>query len=110
MLTPHPASRLALDISSEDGTALVQARGELDLATSEQLQAVLAKLGQEERGITLAMQEVTFMDSSGLSLLLRTTEEARRGRWEFRILEPSEAVRRVFEITQTAALLPLTPA
>ena len=53
-----------------DGSWLVAARGEIDLATVTALEAELAK--RESRPIILDLSEVSFIDSTGLTLLIRT--------------------------------------
>jgi anti-anti-sigma factor len=76
-------------------------KGELDIqavrATSAPLRASLAG---ERRTVILDMGEVSFMDSSGLELLIRTKRdiESRNGR--LLVSRLSVAVERVVEISQ----------
>ncbi len=49
---------------------MVAARGEIDLATVTALEAELAK--RESRPIILDLSGVSFIDSTGLTLLIRT--------------------------------------
>jgi anti-sigma B factor antagonist len=74
-----------------------QLEGELDLASVGILAPVLdaAVVGSTE--ITLDMSELTFMDSSGLALLLKTAG-AMDGRGPLVLVSPTRAVLRVLEI------------
>jgi anti-sigma B factor antagonist len=61
---------LEIESSRQDGSWLVQVRGEIDLATVETLKTEL-----EERAgqpIVLDLSGVEFMDSTGIALLIAT--------------------------------------
>ena len=59
-----------LKTRGQDGSWVVAVRGEIDLATVGTLEAELAKL--ESRPIVLDLSGVSFIDSTGLTLLVRT--------------------------------------
>ena len=68
--------------------------GELDAATAPHLQHRL----EEHRGVTrLDLRDVTFIDSSGLRVLLLASRAS--GADGLALLEPSGHVRRVLEMT-----------
>lgn len=78
----------------------VHATGEIDLATAPLLRATLSDLVDDgARLITLDFAEVTFLDSSGLGVLVAAMKrlEARGGR--IRVEHSRDNVRRIFEIT-----------
>jgi anti-anti-sigma factor len=76
-------------------------RGELDLGTADRLEHALAEAGDD---VLLDLRELTFMDSTGVRLLL---EAAERG-GGLRILAPAGGDARVtIEETGIAPLLPL---
>lgn len=88
---------------SEDVRTLVEAHGELDLATVPVVEREVQEL--RERGvkqIVLDLREVTFIDSSGLSLLLRLDAQARSNGFTFAIVEGEGPVRRLLELTDLA--------
>jgi anti-anti-sigma factor len=58
-----------------DGRCVVVARGELDVATVEELRAVLTT---QTRGVILDLRQVSFIDATGLRLLLEVDAAARR--------------------------------
>ena len=86
-----------LEVSTNNGGQPVL-RGELDLLTVPTLEAVLAALdGYNE----VDLSGVTFFDSSAL----RTFLNARRRNDALRIVNPSAAVLRVLEVTETVDYL-----
>jgi anti-anti-sigma factor len=64
------AGRLEIQTHVQDGSWWVVVRGEIDLATVAALEADLARL--ESRPIVLDLSGVSFIDSTGLTLLVRT--------------------------------------
>lgn len=64
------AGRLEITTRAHDRSWLVSVWGEIDLATVGTLEAELAKL--ESRPIILDLSGVSFIDSTGLTLLVRT--------------------------------------
>jgi anti-anti-sigma factor len=57
-------------ISTGDAAARVMVAGELDLATSERFDQVVARALTEADDVVLDLSDVTFIDSTGLSSLL----------------------------------------
>lgn len=89
-----------------DGVVHLRVGGELDMATSPVLEEWLA--GAESNGNTAIMvdlENVTFIDASGLRPFLRAAERAGRSGRSFAILEAAPRVRRVLQLTQTDFLL-----
>lgn len=88
----------SLDVSSaRRGTTTVVPRGELDLATAPELEGWLEDLRRECADVVLDLSEVTFMDSSGLRVLLQARHEARRTQTGLRIANPTRPVLRAIE-------------
>jgi anti-sigma B factor antagonist len=98
---------LLLDVrSGPDGAAIVVADGEIDLETSPDLARALEGALDGRRRVVVDLQAVSFMDSTGISLLLTTAEQARRAEVEL-LIEPSAVVRRVLRLTGVERVLPL---
>jgi anti-sigma B factor antagonist len=66
----------SVDASNDGPTTTIRVAGELDLATSPQLQAACAT-AIERRPTTLRidMSEVTFLDSTGISVLVQAHKQ-----------------------------------
>lgn len=85
-------------IEERNGLALVIARGEIDLATVDELAlAVDPTRHQSSRGVIADLRSVSFMDSSGLAVIMRAAA-ALDGRFSV-VLKPGSAVERLFSIT-----------
>ncbi|HKG04283.1 MAG TPA: STAS domain-containing protein [Conexibacter sp.] len=80
--------------------------GELDFGTVGQVQARLAELRDQGTGTLLDLDGLTFMDSTGIRLVLTACEDAQRDGWSFRVTRGSERVRRVLEAAQVIDRLP----
>ena len=80
-------------------------RGELDLGTAERLEQALADADGE---VLLDLRGLTFMDSTGVRVLLEVAEQRDS---ELRIIVPARGeVRVTIEETGIAPLLPLVDA
>ena len=82
----------------EEGSGL-RVSGELDLLTVPQLRDALAGLGGRDRGVVLDFSGVSFVDSSGLGLLISTAGRQRPDAGGSLVVRsPSPTVRRLFGI------------
>ncbi|RKS71344.1 anti-anti-sigma factor [Motilibacter peucedani] len=102
-----------LDVSVEDGDekVTVHVRGELDLATSGLLDAVLSDCLRGRRGrrtdvLAVDTSGVGFVDASGVSPLLHARAVLNRRGGELRLEAPSTAVRRLLVLLGLEELLP----
>ena len=69
---------LSSDVLETDRSVFVSVRGELDLYTTPQLAGVLDRLVKRgHRQIALDLSELTFIDSSGVLLLVNTAKRLR---------------------------------
>jgi anti-sigma B factor antagonist len=102
MVTPF-----GVEVTGAPAAPVVVVRGEIDVATSPQLRNELNAL--VERGahdITLEFAGVSFVDSSGLGVLVGTYKRLREdGVGSIRIVGAQPSVRKVFEITGLEAAL-----
>lgn len=100
------ANGFSIEIAREDGAVLVAARGEFDLAAVE---AAEQELGVVEEGspetIVFDLGHVTFVDSSGLRVLLGAAERARSAGRRFLAVRPSGQVDRLLEMTGCKTML-----
>jgi anti-sigma B factor antagonist len=81
-------------------------RGELDFGTVGQVQARLAELRDQGTATLLDLDGLTFMDSTGIRLVLTACEDAQGNGWSFRVTRGSERVQRVLEAAQVIDRLP----
>ena len=97
----------SVDVAPHRDVVRVCPRGELDLATVDLLRDRLEEL--TAAGFTrvlLDLRELTFLDSSGLRLVLELERESRAEGWELAVIEGTPEVRRVFEVTGLRTVVP----
>jgi anti-anti-sigma factor len=98
--------RFAVSIGdSGRGRFVVTVRGEVDLATADRLWTELEPLLSAEAVVVLDGTEITFLDSSGLRVLLQAGNRAAADGAAFRLVAPQPAVQRVLELAGTAEYL-----
>jgi len=104
MVTPF-----GVEVTGGPEAPVVVVRGEIDVATSPQLRTELNALVERgARDITLEFAGVSFVDSSGLGVLVGAYKRLRdEGDGSIRIVGAQPSVRKVFEITglETALLV-----
>ena len=72
--------------------------GELDLATAPQLADALANAPDGAAVVILDLSGLTFMDSTGIRVILRAEQHARMHGAELVVVRPPDAVMRVLEL------------
>jgi anti-sigma B factor antagonist len=115
--TPAEAARKIgtncfLEESRVDGAHNLVLVGELDLSCSERFAATLeAAIAAELPHVLIDLRSVTFVDSTGLALLLKANTLARQEDFRLDIVRSSvELVQAVFEAAGVGKLLPLCDA
>ena len=89
-----------------NGVARVVVRGELDLGAVPILDGHLTSLQQDGvRAIILDLRDLSFIDSTGLRVLLAASRRAANDGHRLAIVGASEPARRLFEITGTERIL-----
>lgn len=84
--------------TDSDGTILLS--GELDMATVKRLEETIAEVVRPGRPIVIDMAALTYIDSSGLGLLVRTYQQTGE---RVVICNPSRQVHRVLELMDERA-------
>ena len=103
---PQPG-QLDMQVFVAGGEQTVRIAGELDIATQPLLANAIDGMDIESADvITLDMRRLTFLDSTGLHVILTLQEYCERAATELRIIPGPRAVQRVFEITGVLDSLP----
>jgi anti-anti-sigma factor len=92
-------------LSEASEPLVVAATGELDAASASTLSEALTGAHERSGSVVLDLAGVTFIDSSGLRVIAAEHTAAAEGGWAFRIVGPSDRVRRIFEMTGLEALI-----
>jgi anti-anti-sigma factor len=95
-------SIMDLELSTRplDGRALVSVAGEVDLETASQLgDHALAALRDVSPHLVLDLAGVTFMDSTGLKVLLSIQQRVELAHGSLAVVGTTRPVRRILELT-----------
>jgi anti-sigma B factor antagonist len=90
----------------DEVAARVAVRGEIDVAEAPAIGRRLAAELAAGRDVVVDLREMTFIDSSGLAVLLDAARSAERHGRDLRILRPRPLVMRTFELAGLADRLP----
>jgi len=90
------------------GGSLVGISGELDMATSAELESALERANAQER-VVVDLTACDFLDSSAIRVLLRGAVRAESAGGSFSLVAPDPQLRRVLEIAGLEAKLPIHP-
>ena len=92
---------LGLVVRDQDDWAVLTVSGEIDIATAPSLRERLhALLAEDKRQIVVDLDDVGFLDSTALGVLVGVLKRARSEDGEVRIVCTQPRVRKVFEITR----------
>lgn len=97
-LRPALESSFEVDVRAEPDATVVTVRGELDVASSQRLEQELSKL----RGVPLVvvdLRELTFVDSTGLGVLVRSHQLAKEQSHRFGLVRGGGQVARLLSLT-----------
>ena len=89
-----------IDTSFTAGKYVVCLKGELDLSGSPQLEAALVEAEQSHaKAIVVDLGELTFVDSSGLAVLVDAARRSATNGDQLRLTRARDHVARVFRLT-----------
>lgn len=96
MVVPDLPNGFEITESLEPNSVRVRVAGELDVAVVDRLEQRLASLARAGETVVLDLSDLTFIDSSGLNVILTAFRQAQRDGWELRIdTNLSQPVQRV---------------
>jgi anti-sigma B factor antagonist len=105
----EPEVEFSIEERRHDGTVVLTLHGDLDLASADSVAARLEQLRAAGEPALLDLDELDFMDSSGLRLVLDAAETSDRTGWSFSLTHGPEQVQRLFESTAVTERLPIVP-
>lgn len=103
----HEHTDFTIRTTSDPDRTIVQPRGELDLATRDELYAAL--MGAFESGtktIVLDLSQLEFMDSTGIKLVNLAVRIAAEQEREFLLVPGPRHIQRLFDVVGIADRLP----
>lgn len=105
MLHHHPPFEIHSELEADIGRLTLV--GELDIATVPQLEkGAQAMLASRARKLIIDLSQLTFIDSSGLRLLIALNHEASADGWTLGLVRPAQEALTIFRITGADENLP----
>jgi anti-sigma B factor antagonist len=103
---------MSLTVSTEEQgeVAVVTVAGELDMATAPQLQQEVSRLVDAGKtNLVFDLAEVSFCDSTGLSVFVRARNRCEAAGGGVRLAAPQRAVQRILEVSGLVEVLHTYP-
>ncbi len=98
-MSSHVPEPFSVSATLHAGTATISPVGEVDLDTHWRVrEAIREHIGAGAERVVLDLRKVTFMDPSGLHLVLDLEAESRRGAFSFAIVPGGAEVQRLFDL------------
>jgi stage II sporulation protein AA (anti-sigma F factor antagonist) len=86
-----------IEVLRNQGSVILRVSGEFDVSSASSVYAATIRAIRLHPALEMDLSDVTFMDSSGLYVLLATGQRAERNGGRLRLLHPSPRVMRVLE-------------
>ncbi|MFP4484825.1 MAG: STAS domain-containing protein [Spirochaetota bacterium] len=91
------------------GITAVALEGEMDLYNSHKLKELVAEMYKEDPpALILDFQDLSYIDSSGISVLLYIFTQAKKKNLGLRFVNVQGSVRKVIELTSLLGFFPIT--
>jgi anti-sigma B factor antagonist len=99
---------LKIDVNSKDGVVMMKLNGEVDVYTAPKLKSRLIDLvDQGQFKIVVDLEEVDFMDSSGLGVLVGGLKRVRSHDGAIALVCTQENILKIFRITGLVKVFPI---
>jgi anti-sigma B factor antagonist len=96
---PAEVNRLSVDIERDGATAVVKCGGKLVAGVNDFLYTEVSRLIPDTKRIVLDLSELAYMDSMGLSTIIRLYVSARSAGCELELINLGKRVRELLGIT-----------
>ncbi len=92
--------QLTIEVVPDNASVTLRLVGEIDMCSAESIRdATFAAIHQHHTDVHIDLSSVTFMDSTGLQVLLAARRRAELAGGRLNLVDPTRAVRRVLEVT-----------
>ena len=101
-------NHLDIEVRADGPRVTLALAGELDIVTAPTLRACLESIDNGFRQVVLDLTDVTFLDSTGLALMIEVHRRFRPEGRDLALSNPRSHVARVIDLTGVAEVLPVT--
>jgi anti-sigma B factor antagonist len=99
---------MQIKMTSNSDSQVITVSGEVDLATSPELDvAIIGALESGTQSLVIDLSDVSFMDSSGLGVIVRGLKRCREADKDLDLVISNERVLKVFGITGLDQVIPI---
>jgi anti-anti-sigma factor len=110
MTTMEPPRLSVTRFTTADGIVVLALRGEVDLTTGAEIQrALLGPDGEATRHTVMDLSQVTFMDSTGINVLIGAHQAATAIQGWVRVAGPTPYILRVLQLVGLDTVMPCYP-
>lgn len=101
-------NEFGVEVRTDGSAAVIVVRGELDLATSPELEQQLEQLwGSDTQVLVIDLRELEFMDSTGLSIIVKAHQRLSEAGRKLSLVRGSQQVQRLLDLTGVSERLRL---
>lgn len=105
--SPSEGDAFSLSSSFDGGAFVIEAFGELDLATAPELQLMIERAeSTDAREIVLDLSGLEFIDSTGIAVLIEAARRSNSGQDRLRMLRGTGQVEQVLRLCRLHDRLP----
>jgi anti-anti-sigma factor len=102
--SPDDGFSVSTELTGTDVVLVIS--GEVDMASGGRLRSYLQEAVETGRRVVLDLDEVDFMDSTGLNAIVQALHQARKADGDLVIRSASIPVRRLLDVSGVARFLP----
>jgi anti-sigma B factor antagonist len=107
LVDPEIRRGLRVQTATQDGVHVLTLTGVLDMETLPTLESAISRLCRDGASeITLDMEDLSFIDSSGLWMITSANRWCTRAGCAFTLISPPEHIQRVFDVAGLSDVLP----
>jgi anti-sigma B factor antagonist len=107
----RPQVEIEIERRTEGGWDVLDVAGEVDLSTAPELRSRIEDLLDEgSRRVVVDLADVSFMDSSGLSVLVSGFKSMREAGGEMAVVCPNASIAKIFSITGLDRVFSIHPS
>ena len=97
-------------VENADSYSVIAVRGEVDLHTAPKVQYAIERGTNGVGAVVVDLGEITFMDSTALSMFMRAKDSLEEQNVSLRLAAPSQAVDRIFGVTGCGEYFDIYPS
>ena len=101
--------KVNIEKQQDDKEIFVTVAGEIDAYTAPKLREELLPLSEgNHKVITINLKDVSYMDSTGLGVLVGLFKQLNKNDGELKLVELSDRLKRLFKITGLSTIMKIT--